>query len=305
MVKIKNINQNSKLKKIFLLLIFTACCLAFACCPLFAQDKIIAIVNNEIITQRDVDDFANFMRMQMGGKQPMKSELLDQLIEDRLILWEAKNNHITIDENRIKAKINDIRKQYPSDAQFQEALKSQGMVQADLEARTREQMLMYNIIDVKVRSKVIVSPAEVTDYYQKNIEQFRTPAVWEFDAVALEDKELALELSGNLKKGASIEDLANKYSLTINKLNMKKGEFKKEVEDIVFKLKPKDKSEPVKIENKYYIFRLNSIVPERQQTLPEAQDSISNFLYNKKMQEQMIQWLDELKKQSYIKIINE
>lgn len=293
-----------KIKNIFLSLIFTVCCLAFVCYPLFAQDKMIAVVNNEVITQKDLDDFANFMRMQVGGKQPAKSELLDQLIEDRLILWEAKNNRITVDENRIKANINDIRKQYTSDARFQEALKSQGVVQADLEARLREQMLMYNIINVKVRSKIVVSPAEVTDYYQKNIEQFKTPAVWEFDAVALEDKELALEFSDNLKKGQSIEDLADKYALAINKLNMKKGEFKKEVEVVVFRLKPQGISEPVKIENKYYIFRLNKIAPERQQTLPEAQDSISNLLYNEKMQEQMTQWLDGLKKQSYIKIMN-
>lgn len=302
MAKIKLTNQNSKILNFGL----SFCILIFGFwISCYAQEKIIAIVNNEIITQKDVDDFANFMRMQMGGKQPIKSELLERLIEDRLILWEAKNNHITIDENRVKAKINEIKRQYPSDVEFQEALKSQGMVQADLEAKTREQMLMYNIIDVKIRSKVMVSPAEVTDYYQKNIEQLRTSAVWEFDAVALEDKNLVFELSDNLKKGESLEDLANKYSLTINKLNMKQGEFKKEVEDIVFKLKPQGISEPVKIENKYYIFRLSNIIPEHQQTLSEAQDSISNFLYNKKMQEQLTDWLDGLKKQSYIKILNE
>ena len=77
-------------------------------------------------------------------------------------------------------------------------------MQADIEAKIREQMLMYNIIDVKVRSKIMVSPAEVTDYYQKNIEQLRTSAEWEFDAVALEDKNLAFEVSDNLKKGESL-----------------------------------------------------------------------------------------------------
>ncbi len=297
MAKIKNI--------FFLLILFTTCYLLPTTCSLFAQDKMIAIVNNEVITQKDLDDFANFMRMQMGGKRPPKSELLDQLIEDRLILWEAKNNHITVDENRVKGKINDIRKQYSSDAQFQEALKAQGMVQADLEARLREQFTMYGIIDLKVRRKIVINPVEVTDYYQKNIEQFKSPAIWEFDALALQDRDLAFELSGNLKRGQSMEDLANKYSLGINKLNMKKGEFKREVEAIVFRLKPQGISDPVKIEDKYYIFRLNNITPEHQQTLSEAQDGIFNFLYNKKMQEDMARWLDGLKERSYIKIINE
>jgi len=32
----------------------------------FAQDKIVAVVNDEIITQKDLNDFVNFMRMQLS-----------------------------------------------------------------------------------------------------------------------------------------------------------------------------------------------------------------------------------------------
>ena len=86
---------------------------------------------------------------------------------------------------------------------------------------------------------------------------------------------------------------------------MKQGEFKKEIEDIVFKLKPQGISEPVKIENKYYIFRLNNIIPAQQQTLSEVQDRFLTFYLIKRCRKQLTKWLDELKKQSYIKILNE
>ncbi len=86
-----------KLSKLLLLIIFTAAySLQFTAYNLFAQDKIAAIVNNDIITQKDLDDFLNFMRIQLSqdysGKelenkiQAMKPDLLDRLIEDRLIL---------------------------------------------------------------------------------------------------------------------------------------------------------------------------------------------------------------------------
>ena len=66
----------------------------------YAQDKIVAVVNNDIITRKDLSDFMNFMRMQLShqykGKEldakvaETKRGLLDKLIEDHLILQEAK-----------------------------------------------------------------------------------------------------------------------------------------------------------------------------------------------------------------------
>ena len=85
---------------------------------------------------------------------------------------------------------------------------------------------------------------------------------------------------------------------------MKNGQFKKDVEDALLKLKVNEVSEPLDIENRYYIFRLNNIIPPRKLSLSEAQENIHSYLFNKKMQEGLLKWLDELRKQSYIKIIN-
>jgi len=43
--------------------VFAFCFFTFAL-TCFAQDKIIAIVNKDIITQKDLNDFINFMRVQ-------------------------------------------------------------------------------------------------------------------------------------------------------------------------------------------------------------------------------------------------
>ncbi len=279
----------------------------------YALDKIIAIVNNDVITQKDLDDFVSFMRMQMSrelkGSQlddkikSMKEEFVDRLIEDKMILQEARKNKFIVDENRIKARMAEIKGQYPSDIEFQEALKRDGLVQADIEAKVRDQMLMYNIIESKVRSKVVVSPAEVTNFYQQTPDNFKSPQVWEFDFLVLESQDLADEISQNVKKGQSLEDLAAKFSFSLNKLTMKEGQFKKDVEDALLKLKAGNVSAPVKIEDKYYIFRLDKINPPRQLSLSETQENIYSYLFNKKMQEGLVRWLDELKKKSYIKIL--
>lgn len=306
-----------KFLRIFLLLAFiTSYELLVTSYELFAQDKIIAVVNNDIVTQKDLNDFINFMRMQLSkeyeGKelekriQSMKLDLLDRLIEDRLILQEAKKNNIKCDENRVKARINEIKRHYTSEVEFQNDLAKQGLVQADIESKIREQLLMYNIVEQKVRDKIVVRPDEVTDFYNKNIKEFHTGEERELEVIVLENEDLARTLVYNLKSGQKLEDLATRYPITVNQLKARHGEeLRKDIEDAVFKLTIGEISDPIKVDDKYYIFKLDNIIPSRQLTLSEVQDKIHNFLLEKKMQEELKEWLDELKKQSYIKVIQD
>jgi len=279
----------------------------------FAQDKIVAVVNDEIITQKDLNDFVNFMRMQLSVEltgeqleqkiQSMKADLLDKLIEDRLILQEAKKNKVSVDENRVKAKIDEIKGRYGKEADFQAALVQQGLTQADLELRLREQLLMYSIIEAKIKSKIIIRPSEVTEFYEKNIEEFKTPEEREFESITTNDGDSAQKISDDLKKGGDFSETAKKYSLEAKSFNAKKGgELRAELEGAIFKLNLGGISEPLKIEDTFYIFKLIKIIPFRQGSLIEAQDKIQEFIFNKKMQEDLLLWLTELKKNAYIKI---
>ncbi len=284
-------------------------------CTAFAQEKIIAIVNNDVITQKDLGDFENFMRAELSaeytGEQlekkihSLKADLLNRLIEDRLIIFEAKKNNITVDENRITARLNDIRKHYASNLEFQESLKSQGMVEADLQSRIREQMLMYNVIENKVKSKIVISPSEAADFYQKNTKEFKVPKTWELEALAINDADLASKIYDKLKNGQKFSEAASEYSLSINTLSVTEGQLKKDIGNIIAGLKPGGLSEPVKIENKYYIFKLNKYIPERPRSLSESLEDIYDFLYSKKIKEGMVNWLDDLKKNSYIKVLQD
>lgn len=278
----------------------------------FAEDKIVAIVNSDVITQKDLNDFINFTRMQMSSEhtpqevenkiKSIKNDLLDKLIEDRIILQEAKKDKIKIDESRVKARVEEVKKRYGSDSNFQVALAGQGLVQADVESRIREQLLMYGIIEAKVRSKIVINPKEVTEFYEKNMEEFRSPAEFQVESLTTEDSEQARQALVNLKNGTEPETLGNTQSMSWNKMNIVKGQLRKDIEDVVFKLKAGEVSSPLKIGNKYYIFKLNRIIPPLQQNLSQVRDQVYTFLFNQKMEEELTRWLDEIKKRSYIKI---
>ena len=127
----------------------------------------------------------------------------------------------------------------------------------------------------------------------------------EFESLTTEDEVIASHIYNELKRGRSFDEVAQQYSLQVNKLTAGKGELLKEVEDIIFGLNINGISKPAKFENTFSIFRLTKIISPRKQSLSEAQDTIYNYLYERRMQEELINWLDELKKHSYIKILSD
>ncbi|MBU0547690.1 MAG: peptidyl-prolyl cis-trans isomerase [Candidatus Omnitrophica bacterium] len=284
-------------------------------CHLYSQDKMIAVVNNEIITQKDLYDFLNFIRMQysreLSGKDleekvnSVKQDLLQRLIEDKIMLQQAKNEKISIEPTRIKAKINEIKKRYALESDFERDLAKQGLVQADLENKIREQMLTFSIVEHKVRSKIMVRPEEITDFYNQNKRKFLKSEERLLTVIVLQDEGAAKSMSYYLRLGDKLEDLAGRYTFTVDKLSAYQGQdLRREIEEVVFRLGITEVSDPVEIGGQYYIFRLNDILGSQQLSLAQAQEQIQVYLFDKKVQEELTKWLDGLKKESYIKILD-
>jgi parvulin-like peptidyl-prolyl isomerase len=299
--------------KFLFLLVLVGCLLPAVYC-FAAADQVIAVVNNEVITQKDLTDFMHFTRLQysaqLEGKNleekinSMKRDLLQRLIEDRLIFQEAKLDKITVEPARVKARIAEIRSHYASEADFETDLAKQGLVRADLETKIGEQMLMHAFVQQKVRSKVMIRPDEITNFYAQHQAELLKPEERLLTLIILQDEEAAKSVSYQLRLGSKIEELAAKFVFTVDKFSATAGEqLRPEIESTVFKLGLGEISNPVKVDAQYFIFRLDEITPSQQQTLTQSQDKIQAYLFEKKMQEALDKWLDELKKQSYIKII--
>jgi len=227
------------------------------------------------------------------------------------LLNNARNNkdsyaifRLEIKPDQVKAKIKEMKKSYPSDVDFENDLKKEGLTQADIESKIREQIMTDNVIDYWVRGQVEIRPEEVTGFYNKNSKDFDTGEDRELLVVTLESEDLAKSLSYNLRTGQKIEDLATRYSFNVNTLtaNKNKGELRKDIEDVAFKLGLNEVTNPVKIEDKYYVFVLQNIIPSRKLALSEVQSKVYNYLYRIKIQEEMTKWLEELKKKAHIEI---
>ena len=304
------------LRKMSLIFIF---CLSLTVLPTvnaattYAEDKIVAIVNREIITQKDLDDFMNFMNLQLSAKyqgkeledkmNEIKPDLLNRLIEDRLILEEAKKENTQADDARVKAKIDEIKSHYPSEAEFQDALVKQGLTQADIEKRIREQLLIFEIIDLQIRKKIIVSPKEVTDFYEEHEEEFVQPETRRVNSLITKNEVLANKVISSLGQVADLDKISKEYSLELNDLGaVRKGQLVKEIEDVIFNMDAGSISKAIKIGDTYYIFKLEEVLPLKKYNLVEVQEEIYYRLYELKMQEKLTRWLEDLRKKAYVEI---
>jgi parvulin-like peptidyl-prolyl isomerase len=297
-------------------------------CQVFAAAKILAIVNNDAITEKDVADLLAISKVQLSrqykGKQleekveALKKDILQQLIDQRLILQQAEKSfkeavtikdkyaifRLQVKKDQISSEMKEIKGKYSSEEEFQRDLDKDGLTQADIENRIREQLTMQNMIEYAVKEVVKIRPEEVTDFYNKNLDEFDSGEDREFIYIILDNNDLATSLSFDLKSGKEIEELATRYPFVMDNMiaNKKKANVRKEIEDIVFKMGIDEVSNPAKIDSKYYVFILKNIVPSKKLSLSEAQPQIYNYLRQLKMQEDYKKWLEELRKISYIKI---
>ncbi|MBL7081970.1 MAG: peptidyl-prolyl cis-trans isomerase [Candidatus Omnitrophica bacterium] len=281
---------------------------------LATEDGLVAIVDNEVITQKDLNNFTNFMRLQLSGQyseqeteqriKQMLPGLITRLIEDRLILQAAYKEDTPVDQNQIKSRLKQIRKKYSTEADFQNTLAAQGLSLAELELKIKEQLLIFEIINSKIKSNIVITPQEVTDYYYAHNEYFNQPEKRLVRFLIIEDSQLAQKLEKSIAKYKDLDAIAKEYSLEITNLGwVTLKQLKEEIADIVFDLETSGLSQICNIDKNFYIFEVKEIVPPaKKRSLPEVQQEAQQLLFESKMQEALVEWLNKLKSEAYIEI---
>ncbi len=99
-----------------------------------------------------------------------------------------------------------------------------------------------------------------------------------------------------------MDTLAAERDLKVNAFTSSPGELKKEADEAIFGLKQGDISAPVNVNGAYYVFTLTRILPPESRSLSDVQDQIYDVIFEKKMQDAVTAWLDDVRKNAYIKI---
>ncbi len=315
--------MNSKLNRVFLSMAVAAlACFAFVGVVRAAEDseKIIAIVNDEVITLKDLKAYVAGMYGQLRVENTDPFEMddimrqyqdkgINQLIEDKLILAAAKDKDIEVKAQAVDKRIEEIKAQYPSEDVFQSMLENSGMTITDIRNKIGDQMKAKFMVDREVRSKIFVNPQEVTDYYNQHKNDFVNKAYVNLDSVFIsfdkglgEAKKRAEEARKQLVEGKSFAEVFKDYSDLPSVGTIEEGQLKSEIEDKVFAMKEGEISQPFEVENGIYIFRFNRKSDREVESLKNAKEVIYNKIFDEKFKKRFEDWIAKLRQKVYVEI---
>lgn len=142
-------------------------------------DKIIAVVDDNIITQIELDDRIKLIRQQIqqqGGQVPsnkvLQKQILERLIVEKLQLERARKTGIRVNDEMVNRVIANIaRENRLSIEQFRNVLEKDGFQFADFRENIRREVTISRLRKMRVENKVNISEQEIENHLKQHLEK--------------------------------------------------------------------------------------------------------------------------------------
>lgn len=242
----------------------------------------------------------------------MKTRLLQNLINQKLIEQAAKEKGIRVSDSDVQKQIDTLQARFADKSQFEAALKSSGMTIDSLTVQLKQNLINTKLMETLGASQQ-VTPAEIKTYYDKNKNQFMQKAQKKASHVLFKstDKATAQKVLAELKAGTiTMAAAAKKYS--IDKETAAKGGdlgwsdgsgYVPEFQTVFNKLKKGQLSDLVQSTYGYHIIEITDVRPAKQQALSEVTAQITQIIQSQRKAEAYQKFLDELKQKAKIDIL--
>jgi peptidyl-prolyl cis-trans isomerase SurA len=132
-------------------------------------DRIVAVVNEDVITQRDLDDRMKVVTIQLREqgtpappKDVLEKQVLDRMIYTKVQLQFAKETGLRVDDSQLDSAIGRIAENNKiSPAQLRAALEKDGVSFTKFREDIRDEIVMSRLREREVDNKITVSDSEV------------------------------------------------------------------------------------------------------------------------------------------------
>ena len=315
----------------FLLVLFIMVILAGP--PAFSApqvvERIVAMVNDEVILLSELEDAFGPLRTQYQvsyqGEELVnrlakgKEEVLNQLVETRILLQEARARSIEVSPEEVAAMFENVKKIFSSEDKFKQALEEQGLSPALLSRRLEDQARIKRLVEQEVKLKISLDVEEARRYYETNQDKFFHGRQYRLQHILIknipgkesEAEAKAQEVLAKIKEGTDFSLLAKEYSEDPNTLAggdlgfLEKDKLIPEMKEVVENLKVGEVSGVIKTRLGYEIIKVGAIKEASAKGFDEVKGEITQKLLQDKFASAYNQWLEGLKKNSYIHINKE
>jgi hypothetical protein len=133
-------------------------------------DQILAVVNGEVITASDLRATEVVqVSATPGSPESIEQGLLQTLIDERLFITEAKRFEIQASsEGEVQEALQRVKASYSTEGHFQATLREKGVTEKMLEEVLRRRLMVGQFLDQRINFFVLVTPEEVTSYYESH-----------------------------------------------------------------------------------------------------------------------------------------
>lgn len=296
-------------------------------------DRIVAVVNDELITQSDLTEYRQQLKKEglidkalLTIKDPQKllsnnDYLLEHLIDERLMDSEIKRLKLTATIEQVEREIRNITSganqgRGLSRSQLKQALKQQGVNFSDYQDFIRKTLERRGLIEKEIKSQVIISDDEVTAYYINKYGMGDTKA-FEYHLSHMlflnsnggpEETKKRAEAALSKLSGESFSSVAEQFSEDPNFSSggfmgaFKSGEMRPEVETMVKDLGVGKNSALIKTNFGYQIVFLKKKSLIENPQVQQKKMMIRNVLMGESINSQLKSWLKRKRESAFIKI---
>lgn len=237
------------------------------------------------------------------GKQALpqiKNQLLERMIEGKLIAQEVKNQKLNPEDAKVKEQEDIIKKNFGDETTFQDTLKQQGMTEPEL----RNFLAVYG----KVTGDVKVGDSDVKAFFDKNISNYSQAESVKARHILVNTEDEANAIIVQLKAGTDFVQLAKEKSIEPGAKDsggdlgtFTKGKMVPEFETAAFAQKVGTFSTaPVKTEFGYHIIKVEAHSAASAPDFANIKAQVSQDALNQAKDSKFQTFFDELRKKANI-----
>ena len=257
-------------------------------------DRVVAVVNNEIITLSDLQREETLKKRDTARDDRL---VLEDMIDRKLQMAAAKRDGVDVSDKELDDAVADIMKRNGLDTlQFGIALAKEGLTLEQYREELREQITLSRLFNKYVRSSVNVDEAEARAFYQNNPKTFSLPEEIRVRRIflAMPDKAKPEEAAAIREQARSVYARVQKgedFILLVHEVSQDKTvtqdgdlgfipreDALPEIAEAVRALKPGDSSSPFLCAGGYNIIKLEEVrMPAK--PFEKVKDEIMKALY--------------------------
>ena len=246
----------------------------------------------------------------------IRQSALETLIERELIIHEFESQGYAIPESVIDEQIQDrIRRQFGDGLTLTKTLQARGITKETYRKGIRQQVIVDALTARNVNSVVLVSPFEIEQYYQKNLETFQQEERIHLRMIFMRhlqsDEAAAPKLLGEIRNkisdGASFAEMASVYHDGSQRSSggdwgwVERSVLREDLAEVAFSLKENDLSEVLVRDEGAYLMFVEEHRSAEPQPLADVREDIEKTLLAEERNRLQKQWVDTLRKKGFIR----